>query len=482
MNITLNAAPFDKIDADAIAVLLRDGEDGPAELAGFAGWIAALKDSGEFTGKKNELSVLHAPQGLAAKRLVIVGGGKRDELDGQAFRRVVAAAVRTLKQKGVKSLAWKLEKTGDAEAAVEAALLGSFDPDKRKTSGQGKPLELFIVAGADTPAMQEAVRRGTILGESQNFTRELVNEPANILTPPELVRRAQAMAAECGLECEVLDRERMKQLGMGALLGVAQGSDEPPSLVILRYMPEEVPLTKDHLGLVGKGVTFDSGGISIKPAEGMEKMKYDMGGAGSMLGAMRAIAMLKPKIPVTALIATVENMVSGRAQRPGDIVTSLNGKTVEVLNTDAEGRLILIDALTYAQRIGCTHLIDAATLTGAVVVALGNVNIGVFSNNAAMRDRAMNAAKAEGEKAWELPMDEEYKELLKSSFADLANIGGRWGGSITAAWFLREFVGDTPWVHFDIAGTAWLDADKPFMAKGPTGVAVRTFTRVAMDW
>jgi leucyl aminopeptidase len=309
-----------------------------------------------------------------------------------------------------------------------------------------------------------------------------VNEPANLLTPQVLMRRAQAMAEESGLECEVLDQDRMKQLGMGSLLGVAQGSAEPPFLIIVRYKPAGTPSSADHLGLVGKGVTFDTGGVSIKPADGMEKMKYDMGGAAAVLGAMRAIARLKPSIAVTALVPTVENMVGDKAQRPGDIVTSMSGKTIEVLNTDAEGRLILADAITYAQKIGCTHLVDAATLTGAIVVALGHVNIGAFTNNEAMMARVMAATKAEGEKTWQMPMDDEYKELLKSAFADMGNIGGRWGGSITAAWFLREFVGDTPWVHMDIAGTAWLDDAKPHMAKGPSGVCVRSFTRLAMDW
>jgi leucyl aminopeptidase len=274
----------------------------------------------------------------------------------------------------------------------------------------------------------------------------------------------------------------MRQLGMGSLLGVAQGSDEAPALIVVRYQPSAAPKTSDHLGLVGKGVTFDTGGVSIKPAEGMEKMKYDMAGGAAVLGAMRAIAQLKPSIPVTALVPAVENMVGSRAQRPGDIVKSLSGKTIEVLNTDAEGRLILNDAITYAQRLGCTHLVDAATLTGAIVVALGNVNMGVFANNDELLARVMAASKAEGEKAWHMPLDDDYKDLLKSAFADLANIGGRWGGAISAAYFLKEFAGETPWVHLDIAGTAWLDEAKPSLAKGPSGVCVRTFTRLAMNW
>ena len=289
------------------------------------------------------------------------------------------------------------------------------------------------------------------------------------------------MAAEYGLACEVLDRDAMEKLGMGALLGVAQGSAEPPVLIVIRYRPAEAAASS-HLGLVGKGVTFDSGGISIKPADGMEKMKYDMAGGAAMIGAMRAIAELKPDLTVTAFIPCVENMPGSRAQRPGDIVTALSGNTVEVVNTDAEGRLILADALTYARRQGCTHLVDAATLTGAVVVALGHLNTGLFASHDGLRDRVLAAARAEGERMWTLPLEDDYKEYLKSAFADLSNVGGRWGGAITAAIFLKEFAEETPWVHLDIAGTAWLDEKKPALAQGPTGVPLRTLVRLVLDW
>ncbi|MGH9721386.1 MAG: M17 family metallopeptidase, partial [Bryobacteraceae bacterium] len=261
----------------------------------------------------------------------------------------------------------------------------------------------------------------------------------------------------------------------------AQGSAEPPAMIILRYRPPQ-PVDGVHLGFVGKGVTFDSGGLSIKPADGMEKMKYDMSGGAAVIAAMRAIAQLKPNVAVTGLIPSVENMTGSRAQRPGDIVKSLSGKTIEVLNTDAEGRLILADALTYARRLGCTHLVDAATLTGAIVVALGHLNVGLFAADDALRQRVADAAKAEGERMWHMPLEDDYKEYLKSAFADLPNIGGRYGGSITAAIFLKEFADTTPWVHLDIAGTAWLDDAKPYQAKGPTGVTVRTFVRLATNW
>jgi leucyl aminopeptidase len=319
------------------------------------------------------------------------------------------------------------------------------------------------------------------MAEAQNFARDLVNEPANRLTPAKMAEAARAMASQFQLDCEVLEREQMEKLGMGALLGVAQGSAQPPVLIVVRYQPAQAD-SPARLGLVGKGVTFDTGGISIKPAEGMEKMKYDMAGGAAMLGAMRAIAQLKPAIAVTAFIPCVENMPGSRAQRPGDIVTAMSGKTIEVVNTDAEGRLILADALTYARKQGCTHLVDAATLTGSIVVALGHLNVGLFANDDAMRDRVLQAAKAEGERMWPMPLEDDYKDYLKSAFADLPNAGPRWGGPITAAIFLKEFAEDTPWVHLDIAGTAWLEESKPFLAKGPTGVPVRTLVRLAAEW
>jgi leucyl aminopeptidase len=363
-------------------------------------------------------------------------------------------------------------------------VLGNFEPDhlKTDTDKNSKQVdEVVLVMENVTPELEASVQTGLIVGESQNLTRELVNEPANRLTPLVLADRARQMAEAEGLSYQILDRDRMQQLGMGALLGVAQGSLEPPALIILDYHPAEAR-SQDHLALIGKGVTFDTGGVSIKPSEGMEKMKYDMAGGAAVIGAMRAIARLKPPVRVTGLIPTVENMVSGKAQRPGDIVTTLNGKSVEVLNTDAEGRLILIDAITYAIRLGATHLVDAATLTGAIAVALGHIYAGAFSNNTEMLQKVMSAAGTQGERLWHMPLDEDYKDYLKSAFADLPNIGGRWGGAVTAAYFLKEFTEGKPWVHLDIAGTAWLDDAKPFLAKGPSGFAVRTFVELARSW
>ncbi|MBV9265311.1 MAG: leucyl aminopeptidase [Acidobacteriaceae bacterium] len=458
------------------------------KIAEQSGWLAELRSSGEFTGKLYETAILHRPSGIAAKRLAVIGGGRREKLSQIEARRIGGALARALRSKGARNIAIVLAdwaQPGIVRALAEGAILGTWEADKYKTDPKKNDKKLesmtFIASAGDAKAFETELRQGVITGEAQNLTRDLVNEPPNRLTPALLAEATREMAAGSGLECEVLDRERMSELGMGALLGVAQGSSNPPFLIILKYQPS-VASTDNHLALIGKGVTFDTGGISIKPADGMEKMKYDMAGAAAVVGAMRAISQLKPPIAVTGYIPTVENMLNGNAQRPSDIVNSLSGKTIEVVNTDAEGRLILADAITYANRNGASHLVDAATLTGAIGIALGHHNMGVFTNNAEFLNRFLAAATAAGEKAWQLPMDEEYKEQLKSIFADLANVGGRPAGSITAAWFLKEFADPKPWVHLDIASTAWLDEVKPWASKGPTGVAVRSFVRLAMDW
>lgn len=479
MQITIERTTLEQIDVDALVVPVFEGRREERFGAG------DLTDTGEVSGKTAEFTLLHHVPGLAAKRVLLAGAGKPEKFDAAELRKLAGAAVRHLKSKSVKKIAFVVESglasPENTGAAVEGAILGDYEPNRYKTDNDKKQIESFGVAVAGGSEMDAAAERGRIVGEAQNFTRDLVNEPANLLTPMKMAEAARQIATSYGLTCEVLERSQMEQLGMGALLGVAQGSAEPPALIVIRYKPEKAA-GPAHLGLVGKGVTFDTGGISIKPADGMEKMKYDMAGGAAMIGAMRAIAQLKPSIPVTAFIPCVENMPGSRAQRPGDIVTAMSGKTIEVLNTDAEGRLILADALTYARRQGCTHLVDAATLTGAIVVALGHLNVGLFANNDGMRDRVLRAAKSAGERMWTMPLEDDYKDYLKSAFADLANIGGRYGGAVTAAMFLKEFAEDTPWVHLDIAGTAWLDDVKPSMAKGPSGVGVRTFVRLATEW
>ena len=479
MQTSFERKPLEQVEAGALIVPVFEGRKEERFGAG------DLLEAGEIAGKPLELLLLHHVAGVAATRVLLAGAGKAEKFDPAEMRKLAGAAVRHLKSKAVKSIAMALDpehaSADFASAAVEGAILGEYEPDRYKTDdGEKKSVDRFTVVAAGED-LEDAVTRGRIVAEAQNFARALVNEPANLLTPNKVAEAARSMASEYGLECQVLDSERMELLGMGALLGVARGSAEPPALVVIRYRPREGKSTS-HLGLVGKGVTFDSGGISIKPADGMEKMKYDMARGAAMLGAMRAIAQLKPAIAVTAFIPCVENMPGSRAQRPGDIVTAMSGKTIEVINTDAEGRLILADALTYARKQGCTHLVDAATLTGAVVVALGHLNVGLFSNDDGMRERVLGAAKSAGERMWPMPLEDDYKDYLKSAFADLANVGGRWGGAITAAMFLKEFAEDTPWVHLDIAGTAWLDESKPFLAKGPTGLPVRTLVQLAMGW
>jgi leucyl aminopeptidase len=481
MKIAIERRPLEQIEADALVVPVLEGQkDGRFGAA-------ALFESGEISGKALELTLIHHPPGVAAKRVLLAGGGRAEAFHSAQVRKLAGAALRYLKSRSLKNIAMVLEggwATGElVSAAVEGAVLGDYEPDRYKSNGDHRSeVETFsVLAAQDGEDLDRAVERGRILAEAQNFTRTLVNEPANRLTPSKIAEAAGELARETGLEVEVLDEARMKEMGMGALLGVAQGSAEPPALIVLRYRPEH-QAAEAHLGLVGKGVTFDTGGISIKPADGMEKMKYDMAGGGAMLGAMRALAQLKPSIAVSAFIPCVENMPGSRAQRPGDIVTAMSGKTVEVINTDAEGRLILADAISYARQQGCTHLVDAATLTGAIVVALGHYRVGLFSNDDSLRDRVLTASELEGERMWPMPLDEEYKDYLKSVFADLPNVGGRWGGSITAAMFLKEFAEDTPWVHLDIAGTAWLDDGKAYLAKGASGIPVRTLVRLAMTW
>jgi leucyl aminopeptidase len=306
------------------------------------------------------------------------------------------------------------------------------------------------------------------------------NEPGNTLTPREFAKRAAALAGDVGVKVEILDETQIEKLGMGLLLGVARGSAEPPRLMVFRYDPPGAPQTP-VLGLVGKGVTFDTGGISIKPAEKMEQMKDDMAGGAAVACAMRAIALLKAPMRVIGVVPTTENMPGGKAIRPGDVLKSASGKTVEVINTDAEGRLILADGLWYARQLGATHLVDIATLTGAVVVALGKITSGIFGTPDAWVERVRTVADRVGDRVWPLPLFDEYKDQIKSDIADLMNTGGRAAGSITAAMFLKEFVGDVPWVHLDIAGTAWADEAKPYLPKGPSGVAVRTLAALAFE-
>jgi len=495
MQITLDARPFAKLDTQALVTYAFE-QDNPiqgvlSELdAAVGGALGKLARSCELTGKSLEMALLHFPAGIAAERVLVVGAGKRDKFTTAELRRLAGTALRYLKSRSVKRLAFFVREddrnAASAQAVTEGLLIADFESDKYKTEKKNdKEIESALLAGfASAPAaeIEASIARGRTMALSQNFTRDLVNEPSNHLTPSMLADRAAAMAREAGLAVDILDGKRITDLKMGAILSVAQGSAEPPRVIVVTYTPPETRSGAPVIGLVGKAITFDTGGISIKPAEGMEKMKYDMAGGATMLGVMRAIAALKPAVKVIAVVPATENMPGGRAQKPGDVQIAMSGKSIEVLNTDAEGRLVLADGIAYAKQLGCTHLVDAATLTGAIVVALANVNVGVFGNDQAFTDRLLASARATGEKMWPMPVDDDYREMIKSSIADIQNISNfKGGGASTAAAFLREFAQDMPWVHLDIAGTAWLDDAKPWAAKGASGVAVRTLVDLIMN-
>ena len=510
MNTNLSSSVPSQLETDCLVVVVLDryekdrnekdrgdkDKPSPSVECDDAAVREATKDvlsSGEVTGKTFETTLLHRPAGLKAKRLLLMGGGKARTFSAAELRKIAGTAVRALKSKNIRSFAFVVPETAvpasqGLRAIVEGAFVGNFDPGYYKSDRNEKDQKIdaltIVLHGetqSDAKALEGAMQAGRIVAESQNFTRDLVNEPSNRMTPTMMADRAKKMAAEVGLKCETYGADKIKELKMGAFWGVAQGSDEPPALIVLRYEPAGA-VDKVHLGLVGKAVTFDTGGISIKPADGMEKMKYDMAGGATMIGVMRAIALLKPKVKVTAIICATENMPSGKAQKPGDVQIAMSGKSIEIINTDAEGRLVLADGLCYARHLGCTHLVDAATLTGAVVVALGYVNAGIFASDDQMYDRFANANKQAGEKMWRLPLDDEYKENLKSNIADMVNAGSRWGGAIFAAMFLKEFAEDTPWVHLDIAGTAWMEEAKPWIAKGPSGIALRSLVEFVKGW
>jgi leucyl aminopeptidase len=470
-------------------------------LADAAGRVLA---PGEFKAGLGETALLHATDGLRsaglqAERLLLVGLGKAKDLSLDRLRKGSGTAVRAAKSRSVRDLAIAFpEAAADlnvplaelsakltARALVEGGELAEVDWDTYRSDRKDSFVnELTLVSKVLDERMEQEAKagfaEGLIVAAAQNFARSLVNEPGNVLTPTELGARAKAMCVEAGLVCEVHSSEKIRELKMDAFWAVAKGSAEPPALIVMTYEPaagvaEGAPV----LGLVGKGITFDTGGISIKPADGMEKMKYDMAGAAAMIGAMHAIARLKPAVKVVAVVCAAENMPDGRAVKPGDVVTAMSGATIEIVNTDAEGRLVLADGLHYAKTLGATHLIDAATLTGACVVALGMLNAGLFSNDEAACAKFVNALAVSGENFWRLPCTDDYRERIASEIADMMNTGkNRWGGAISAAMFLKEFAGETPWVHLDIAGCAWNEEKKPWIAYGPSGVAVRSI----LEW
>ncbi len=453
--------------------------------------IQTIYSDGEFKGELGELLTLHPMGKLAAKRVVIAGLGPQEKMHSRVIRRASATAARHLQQTGARQIVLALhsEELGiDLEEAiraeVEGALLGLYTFKKYKQSGanrngQGISKISLVASNAKDVILNQAMKHGIALAEATNFARDLVNEPPNVLTPSELANRASLMAKQFGLEYEILDRPEMEELGMGGLLGVAQGSAEPPKFIILRYRGASQSGGKG-IALVGKGITFDTGGISLKQAEGMHEMKADMAGAAAVIGAMYAIAALKPAINVTVLVPATENMPGGTAYRPGDILRIMNGKTIEIVNTDAEGRLALADALSYAVKEGLSPIIDVATLTGAIIIALGSVMSGMFCNDQALSNQIIAAGEVAGEKFWPMPLDEEYEEDIQSDIADILQTGGRAASSAKAAKILEHFVGDAQWAHLDIAGTDFINTNKPYQEKGATGVAVRTLAEFVL--
>ena len=477
-----------RIRTDLLLVPIFES-DGLPDLDGLdaatGGEIQRALDSGEFRGRPYEVFVTPLVTGWGAGRVLAIGAGPRKSFDTERLRKVSTAAALAARQRRARRVAFLVR--GDAppaaavQASAEGVMLAAFSSDSYKGGERGAPpLDEVVIAapGAQAVTIEAAARRGQILGESCNIARKLANEPANVLTPIEFANRATEVARTTGLSVEVLDEHAIERLGMGLLLGVARGSAEPPRVIVLTHEPAGAPATP-VLGLVGKGITFDTGGISIKPADGMERMKTDMSGGAAVVGAMRAISLLGAPIKVVGIIPTTENMPGGRAVKPGDILRGAGGKTVEVINTDAEGRLILGDGLWYAQELGATHLVDVATLTGACVVALGKIATGLFGQPDEWTAIIGESARKAGDRCWPMPLFDEYTEQLKSEIADITNTGGRPAGACTAAIFLKEFTGGLPWAHLDIAGTAWADEAKAWQPKGPTGVAVRTLAELA---
>lgn len=490
MRIEVTSGDITTIQADGIMVsLCEDSERLGIPTAAvvavdslLSGAIGALLDAKGFKGKPNEVTVLHTLGKLPARLVAVCGLGKQGEVTVDRVRDAAAEGCRALRKLGCRSIATTLLGAGtagldaatSARAISEGAGLGLYTFTRYKAP-EGPDVEVVRIVvrePGDVTALDKSVRTGEILAETTNLARDMVNEPANYMTPSRMAQIAQDMASTYGLQATVLDRDDMVSLGMGALLGVAQGSAEPPKFIRLDYTAGDH--TSTRTALIGKAITFDSGGISIKPSEGLAEMKDDMAGGASVIAAIVAIARLQVQANVTALVPATENLPGGRAYRPGDVLKSMSGKTIEIMSTDAEGRLVLADALSYAIRENMSPLVDIATLTGACRVALGTAYSGVFSNNEDVARRFMQAAVVAGEKMWRLPLADEYRELNKSLIADIKNTGNRYGGAITAALFVSEFAGSVPWLHVDIAGTSNSSKDSGVAVKGATGVPVRT--------
>jgi leucyl aminopeptidase len=491
-SVTLSTRPAADAEGDLLVVPVfeqDDLRDVPGLDDASSGEVGRARQSGEFRGKLFEIFLTPAGQnGWRPRRIALAGAGPQKDFGLDRLRRIATAACLTARQRRMTRVALlhrrdpRFDDARAVQTLTEGIILANFDGGSYKTSDHPRVFldSAHVVVCAADKRMERALEHGRVLGECSNLARELANEPSNALTPRVFAERATSLASEVGLAVEILDEKRIAALGMGLLLGVAKGSEEPPRVITLRHEPKGAPKTP-VLGLIGKGITFDTGGISIKPADGMDRMKDDMAGGAAVICAMIGIARLGVPVRVVGVIPATENMPSGTATKPGDILRSASGKTVEVLNTDAEGRLILGDGLWYAREQGATHLVDVATLTGACVVALGKSTSGLFGTPHWWVDQVRRATERAGDRSWPMPVFEDYREQLKSEIADITNTGGRPAGAITGALFVKEFAGDLPWVHMDIAGTAWADEVRPYQPKGATGVAVRTLAELAID-
>lgn len=494
MEIKVITGDIAQIEADAIVVSLFEGVEKPGGATAVVdraldGVISSLISRREIKGKFGEVSIVHTFGKLPGRMVAVAGLGKSQDLNADRIRGVAGEFCRALRKLNCRKIATILHGAGaggiepvaSAEAIAEGALLGLYGFTKYRKPEYEDVKEMLIVVKEEerAPSLERAVEKARVVAEAASLARTMVDEPANYMTPTRMAEAAREIAGKYDLGLKVLEVEDMEAMGMGALLGVARGSNEPPKLMTLSYRGDG--RSQEALGFLGKGITFDSGGISIKASEGMGEMKGDMAGAAAVVTALGAIAQLKPQVNVTAIIPATENLPSGTALKPGDILKAMNGKTIEVISTDAEGRLILADALCYAQKLGLSPLIDLATLTGACRIALGTLYGGLFSNNRDLAEKVLKAGERAGERMWQMPMPAEYKELIKSEIADIKNSGNRLGGAITAALFLAEFAGDTPWVHVDIAGPASSTKESGYLVKGATGFGVRTLVEFALS-
>ena len=478
MKITAVDEKLEKIRADALALCLFEGEKPTGELEkldkAVSGAIGETIKLGDFKGKLYEVTSIYTHGKIPAVRIFLVGAGKKGEFDTRIARNVAGAAARRSLKTGAKKLAVYLGEHLNAAEIIEGVGLATYEPGLYKTKKEeaGAIEELILIGNVS----DRTIKNSQVVAESTNWVRKLISEPPNTMTPTRMVEEAKKLAKTYKFVVEIIDEEEAKKRGFGAFAAVAKGSEEPSFLVVLRYKGRG----KETLGILGKGVTFDSGGLSLKPSEKMHEMKMDMAGAAASLGAMKIVGELRPKINVIMICPLTENLPGGRALKPGDILKSLSGKTIEIINTDAEGRVVLAEAITYAQQLGADHLVDLATLTGAVAIALGSESAAILGNKENWIRQVIEASKAAGERLWQLPIYLEHKELLKSEVADVANIPPMKGaGVIAGAIFLQEFVKEKiAWAHLDIASTAWLDNEKPYLAKGPTGVGVRTLVKL----